>query len=89
MKGVARREFNIVAAWSVCRLGSDAPVLVSASCASSSRQIDLLTIAGPALRVRIGSCARAIAVVTDANVGAGHADAVNTCRKVACAFDLQ
>ena len=41
------------------------------------------TIAGPTRRIRVGNCARAIAVVTDANVGAGHADAVDTCRKVA------
>lgn len=45
---------------------------------------------GQPIDVRIGKCARAIAGVTDAaGVGAGYADAADTCRKVTRAFDLR
>jgi hypothetical protein len=45
---------------------------------------------GQPIDVRIGKCARAIAVVSDAtDVGTGYADAADACRKVASAFDLQ
>lgn len=45
---------------------------------------------GQPIGVRIGKCARAIAGAPDAaDVGTGYADATDTCRKVASAFDLR
>ena len=45
---------------------------------------------GQPIEVRISKCAQAIAVVTDAvDVGTEHANAADTCRKVASAFNLQ
>ena len=41
LKGVARREFDIVAAWSVCRLGRSLPDLVGLRGELRSREIDL------------------------------------------------
>ena len=40
-RGVARREFNIVAAWSVCRLGRSLPDLIGPLDELRSRDIDL------------------------------------------------
>jgi DNA invertase Pin-like site-specific DNA recombinase len=41
LKGVARRDFDIVAAWSVCRLGRSLPDLISLLGELRSRDIDL------------------------------------------------
>ena len=41
LKGVARREFDIVAAWSVCRLGRSLPDLIGLLGELRSRDIDL------------------------------------------------
>lgn len=41
MKGVARREFDIVAAWSVCRLGRSLPDLIGFLGELQARDIDL------------------------------------------------
>jgi DNA invertase Pin-like site-specific DNA recombinase len=41
LKGVARREFDIVAAWSVCRLGRSLPDLISLLGELQARDIDL------------------------------------------------
>jgi DNA invertase Pin-like site-specific DNA recombinase len=41
LKGVARREFDIVAAWSVCRLGRSLPDLIGLLGELRSREIDL------------------------------------------------
>ena len=45
---------------------------------------------GQPIDVRIGKCTRTIAGVADAaDVGTQYADAADTCRKVARAFDLR
>ena len=41
LKGVARREFDIVAAWSVCRLGRSLPDLIGLLGELRSRDVDL------------------------------------------------
>ena len=41
LKGIARREFDIVAAWSVCRLGRSLPDLIGLLGELRSRDIDL------------------------------------------------
>jgi DNA invertase Pin-like site-specific DNA recombinase len=41
LKGVARREFDIVAAWSVCRLGRSLPDLIAFLGELQAREIDL------------------------------------------------
>ena len=41
MKGVARREFDLVAAWSVCRLGRSLPDLIGLLGELQARDIDL------------------------------------------------
>jgi DNA invertase Pin-like site-specific DNA recombinase len=41
LKGVARREFDIVASWSVCRLGRSLPDLIGLLGELRSRDIDL------------------------------------------------
>ena len=41
LKGLASREFNIVAAWSVCRLGRSLPDLIGLLGELRSREIDL------------------------------------------------
>jgi DNA invertase Pin-like site-specific DNA recombinase len=41
LKGVARREFDLVAAWSVCRLGRSLPDLISLLGELQARDIDL------------------------------------------------
>ena len=41
LKGVARREFDLVAAWSVCRLGRSLPDLIGLLGELRSRDIDL------------------------------------------------
>ena len=41
LKGVARREFDIVAAWSVCRLGRSLPDLIGLLGELQARDIDL------------------------------------------------
>jgi DNA invertase Pin-like site-specific DNA recombinase len=41
LKGVARREFDLVAAWSVCRLGRSLPDLIGLLGEMQTREIDL------------------------------------------------
>jgi DNA invertase Pin-like site-specific DNA recombinase len=41
LKGVARREFDVVAAWSVCRLGLSLPDLISFLGELQARDVDL------------------------------------------------
>ena len=48
LKGVARREFDIVAAWSVCRLGRSLPDLIGLLGELRSREIDLYLRPWPA-----------------------------------------
>jgi hypothetical protein len=52
LKDVARREFDIVAAWSVCRLGRSLPDLIILL---SERPTPLIRLrADPAIRSQIG-----------------------------------
>ena len=54
LKGVARREFDIVAAWSVCRLGRSLSDLIGLLGELRSRDIDLYLHAAIHWRVLLG-----------------------------------
>ncbi len=53
-EGVARRDFDIVAAWSVCRLGRSLSDLIGLRGELRSRDIDLLNISTQSGRTLFG-----------------------------------